>query len=158
MQAYYTVSVELVFMKFTWSSFKKAETPKTLGRLLHIDLPQLGVEDVIAKVDTGACSGALHATHIREIDHDGMVSLRFSPLGSAEHTLEMGSFHKRRVRSSNGKLSVRYAIDTEIRMEDQTYPITLTLTNRGSMRHPMLIGRNFLRIHGFLIDVTQNSK
>jgi hypothetical protein len=52
-------------MKFTWSQFRKVSTPKTVGRLLQLDLPLFGIEGVIAKVDTGAFSGALHATQIR---------------------------------------------------------------------------------------------
>ena len=146
-------------MKFTWSSFKKAKVPITIGRLLEVDLPLLGIEGVVAKVDTGAYNGALHATRIREVvDEQGNKNLRFSPLGSSGHTIEVASFHKRRVKSSNGLVSIRYAIDTEIEIFDQAYPITLTLANRKAMRHELLIGRNFLRLHGFLVDVTRNKQ
>jgi hypothetical protein len=146
-------------IKFTWSSFKKAEAPKTIGHYITVDLPGLGIEDVRAKVDTGAYSGALHATRLREVtDKQGGRHLRFSPLGSPDHTIEVDSYHRRRVKSSNGIISTRYAIDTDVNIAGQVYPITLTLTNRGSMKFPMLLGRNFLRIHGFLIDVGQNSR
>jgi hypothetical protein len=87
-----------------------------------------------------------------------MKHLRFSPLGSSDHTIEIDTYHKRRVKSSNGLVSARYAIDTEVEILGHTYPITLTLTNRVSMRHQMLIGRKFLRLHGFLVDVNQKSK
>ena len=146
-------------MKFTWSSFKKADVPITVGRLLNVDLPLLGIEAVVAKIDTGAFSGALHATRIREIvSKDGVKSLRFSPLGSKTHTIEVSSYHKRKIKSSNGLTSIRYAIDTEITILNQTYPITITLANRNPMKYQMLIGRNFLRIHGFLVDVSQNNQ
>jgi len=84
--------------------------------------------------------------------------LRFCPLGSADHTIEIDSYHKRRVKSSNGVASTRYAIDTEVTILGRNYPITLTLTNRSFMKYQMLIGRNFLRLHGFLVDVTSGSK
>lgn len=146
-------------MKFTWTSFKKAEAAKTIGPVLPVDLPLLGIEGVKAKVDTGAFNGALHATKMREIaDQQGGRHLRFSPLGSSDHTIEIDSYHKRRVKSSNGMVSNRYAIDTEVAILGQVYPITLTLTNRVSMRHQMLIGRKFLRLHGFLVDVNQKTK
>ena len=146
-------------MKFTWTSFKKAEPAKTVGPLLPVDLPLLGIEAVTAKVDTGAFNGALHAGRIREVtDKQGVKHLRFSPLGSSGHTIEIDSYHKRRVKSSNGLVSNRYAIDTEVRILGQIYPITLTLTNRVFMKHQMLIGRKFLRLHGFLVDVTRASK
>lgn len=146
-------------MKFTWSSFKKAESVKTIGSVLRVDLPLLGIEGVRAKVDTGAFSGALHTTNMREVmGKNGQKSLRFSPLGSPDHTLEVDTYHKRRVKSSNGLSSTRYTIDTELAIDGQNYPITLTLTDRASMKYEMLIGRNFLRIHGFLIDLTGNNR
>jgi hypothetical protein len=146
-------------MKFTWTSFKKAEAAKTVGSILQLDLPLLGIESLTAKVDTGAFSGSLHASKIHEItDEQGTKRLRFSPLGSTDHTIEIDSYHKRRVKSSNGLVSIRYAIDTEVSILGQVYPITLTLTNRASMKYQMLIGRKFLRLHGFLVDVNRKSK
>jgi hypothetical protein len=146
-------------MKFTWTSFKKAEAAKTVGSKLSVGLPLLGIEGVTAKVDTGAFSGALHASQIREVtDKQGAKHLRFSPLGSSDHTIEIDSYHKRRVKSSNGLVSIRYAIDTEVEIMGQPYPITLTLADRVFMKRQMLIGRKFLRLHGFLVDVTHPSK
>jgi hypothetical protein len=146
-------------MKFTWTSFKKAEAAKTIGSVLQLDLPLLGIESLTAKVDTGAFSGALHASRIREvIDKQGARHLRFSPLGSAGHTIEIDAYHKRRVKSSNGLVSTRYAIDTEVSIMGQAYPITLTLTDRAAMKYQLLIGRKFLRLHGFLVDVNHPSK
>src|SRR5512146_98106 len=142
-------------MKFTWTSFKKAKTVRTIGSRLDVNLPLLGIEDLTAKVDTGAFNGAFHATRVREVTDDGVRRLRFSPLGSHDHTIEVDSYHKRRVKSSNGLAAVRYAIDTEVEILGQAYPITLTLTNRMQMKHQMLIGRKFLRLHGFLVDVNQ---
>lgn len=146
-------------MKFTWSQFKRVSTPKTVGRLLQLDLPLMGIEGVIAKVDTGAFSGALHATQIREVkDKLGNKRLRFNPLGSSEHTAEVATYHRRKVKSSNGTESRRYAIDTIVAIQGQNYPITITLTDRSPMKYGMLIGRNFLRIHGFLVDVGQDNR
>lgn len=141
-------------MQFTWSNFKKAKTVRTIGSRLTVDLPLLGMKEVSAKIDTGAFSGALHATRVREVQGEtGEMHLRFSPLGSTGHTIEVDNYHKRSVKSSNGLSSIRYAVDTEVDIMGETYPITLTLTNRSAMRYPMLIGRNFLRLHGFLVDV-----
>lgn len=146
-------------MKFNWNSFKRADAAKTIGHRLKINLPLLGIESVIAKVDTGAFSGALHATHAEEFkDKNDNVMLRFRPLGSTEHLIEMQTYHKRRVKSSNGAVTTRFAIDTEVQVFNQTYPITLTLADRSNMKHPMLIGRNFLRIHGFLIDLSDDTE
>ncbi len=137
----------------------KAETVKTVGSVLQTDLPLLGIEGLSAKIDTGAFSGALHATRMREVsDKQGNKHLRFQPLGSKDHTIEIDSYHKRKVKSSNGLVSTRYAIDTEVDILGQRYAITLTLTNRSAMKYQMLIGRNFLRLHGFLVDVQRREK
>jgi hypothetical protein len=40
----------------------------------------------------------------------------------------------------------------------QAYPITLTLTDRAAMKYQLFIGRKFLRLHGFLVDVNHPSK
>ena len=143
-------------MRFTWTSFKKAETARTIGPKLIVDLPLLGIEAVTAKVDTGAFNGSLHATKMCEVGNGRR--LQFSPLGSSDHIIEIDNYHKRRVKSSNGLISIRYAVDTEVEILGLVYPITLTLTNREPMRHQMLIGRKFLRLHGFLVDVNQGTK
>lgn len=146
-------------MKFTWTSFKKAKAARTIGSFIEVDLPLLGIEGLRSKVDTGAFSGALHATRIREVKSpDGIKLLRFAPLGSSKHTIEIDQYHKRRVKSSNGVAAWRYAIDSEVIFKGRRYPITITLTNRSRMKYPMLIGRNFLRLHGFLIDVSGDTE
>src|SRR5258708_934073 len=110
-------------MKFTWTTFKRAQPAKTIGRVLQVDLPLLGIEALKAKVDTGAFNGSLHANLIREVvDKQGNTRLRFSPLGSSGHTIEIDSYHKRRVKSSNGLAANRYAIDTEVTIMGRTYP------------------------------------
>ncbi len=145
-------------MKFTWTSFLRVEPAKTIGTFLDVDLPLLGIEALTAKVDTGAYNGSLHASNIREIrDDNDNTYLRFNPGGSPDHIIEIATYHKRRVKSSNGIAAMRYAIDTEITIMGQTYPITLTLTNRSAMKYQMLIGRKFLRLHGFLVDVNNIS-
>lgn len=146
-------------IKFIWKPFKKTDNNKTVGSLLRLDLPLLNIQHLKAKVDTGAFSGALHATDMREIaGKQGNKRLRFYALGKRSHKVETDNYHVRKVKSSSGHTSIRYAIDTEVTILGETYPITLTLSDRKGMRYEMLIGRKFLRLHGFLVDVKQRSK
>lgn len=140
-----------------WIKLKKNQRPKTVGRLLQVKLPLLGVESLTAKVDTGAFSGSLHATAIKVIKTDNGKILQFVPHGKKE-AITVDSFHKRNVTSSNGQAATRYAFETEIEILGKNYPITITLSNRSSMKYPMLVGRKFLSRHGFLVDVTINNK
>lgn len=133
---------------------KPSLSPQILGRSLHVDLPKLRLVSVLAKVDTGAYSGALHATNVEEIVTPKGRRLKFKPLGQ-NTPVELAAFHRRKVKSSNGAAEIRYAIDTVIIVNGRKYPITLTLANRQAMKYPLLIGRNFLREQGFVIDVSR---
>lgn len=135
----------------------KPKKPKTVGMLLQVNLPLLGVKSLTAKVDTGAFSGSLHATKIKEIETNNAKLLQFTPHGKSS-PVTADKFHSRIVKSSNGQRSLRYAIETDVIIMGRSYPITITLSNRDSMKYPMLIGRKFLRTHGFLVDVSINNK
>lgn len=149
-------------MKLNWYLFgqtRRANRSRTVGPYLAVDLPQLDIMALPAKVDTGAFSGALHASAIKEITNDkGRQLLQFRPHGSTQETVQVDNYHKRKVKSSNGDTSIRYAFETEIVILGETYLITMTLTNRSGMKYPMLIGRKFLQTHGFLVDVSMHNR
>ena len=144
-------------MTLNWTKLIKQKNPKTIGMLLQVNLPLLGVKSLTAKVDTGAFSGSLHATDIKEVEFENKKSLQFTPHGK-KSSVTLDSFHSRTIKSSNGHRSLRYAIETEVVIMGNRYPITITLSDRASMKYPMLIGRKFLRTHGFLVDVSINNK
>ncbi len=131
--------------------------PKIIGAFLAVNLPKLGVYGMQAKVDTGAYSGSMHATEIKELEFKKGNKLRFIPHG-AEKSVTINGYHRRQIKSSNGHVSNRYAIDTHIEIMGESYGITITLSDRSSMKNPMLIGRKFLLSHGFLVDVSINNK
>ena len=128
-----------------------------LGAFEVIGLPEFGIDDMVAKIDTGAYSGAVHCEVIEEIDIDGKKKLRFIP--TEDHQPHVTDRYARTmVRSSNGLQSERFLIDTEIVIKGQSYPITIGLSNRSEMRYDMLIGRRFLRENGMLVDVRINQE
>jgi hypothetical protein len=59
-----------------------------------------------------------------------------------------------KVKSSNGISESRPMIKTTIQLFGEHHEILLTLTNRGDMSHPVLLGRRFLR-NKFLVDVSK---
>lgn len=121
-----------------------------LGSLESVSVPSLGVSDISAKVDTGAWSGALHCTNIRE--EDG--KLYFRPLGKAKLATSVDDYEKRDVRSASGHLQKRYIIPVEIILKDKKYRTTVGLSDRRLMRREMLLGRKFLIENNILVDVT----
>lgn len=141
-------------MKIDWLKLPKQRSNQTIGRTLDISIPELGIESLLAKVDTGAFSGALHATRIREIGTGKAKQLQFVPLGGKNKPVVVNKYHKRNVKSSNGQVAQRYAFETNVVILGQSYPIVISLTDRSSMKFQMLIGRKFLQTHGFLVDVS----
>ena len=57
------------------------------------------------------------------------------------------------VKSSNGKTQERIFVKTVIELSGKQYEAELSLTDRKSMKFPMLIGRKYLEGH-FLVDVS----
>lgn len=135
------------------------EKTKILGRLERVSFPELGVKDILAKVDTGAFSGALHCTGIKVVrrGRDRRRVLKFTPLGAKDLEQETENFKETYVRSATGHRQKRYIISTTIECGGYTYPLNIGLSNRSDMRREALLGRKFLRENNLLVDVRINS-
>jgi hypothetical protein len=132
---------------------------KLLGCLELVSFPQFGVGEVVAKIDTGAYSGALHATHINEVTTgQGIKALEFYPLGKKSLKTAVIQYRQKPITSSNGVVEMRYVISTTILISGVTYPLLISLSDRTAMKRPVLIGRQFLHRHGFLVDVRRGNQ
>jgi hypothetical protein len=133
----------------------------TIGWREWVSLPDLGVDDIKAKVDTGARSSTLHAWAVETVDrpHAGPV-VRFV-LHPRQRDLSLTVAAEaplvgwRDVRSSNGTLERRPVIRTPVVIAGSRVSIELTLTRRDEMGFRMLIGRRALRGR-FVIDPAQS--
>lgn len=128
----------------------------TIGWREWLDLPELGIARIKAKIDTGARSSTLHAFHIEAFQRDGREMVRFEvhPYQRDSHytvTAEAELLEWRHIRSSGGQGQVRPVIDTAIELGGQKWHIELTLTNRDLMGFRMLVGRQALR-RRFLVN------
>ena len=63
-------------------------------------------------------------------------------------------FKQREVKNSFGEAELRYVIMTSIKIFDHRIRAEFSLSNRGNLKFPVLLGRKILR-NRFLIDVTQ---
>lgn len=129
------------------------EQSTIVGCLEQVAFPGLLVDEVMAKIDTGAYSGALHCSDIHVITRDGVRILRFQPIHDRSEYVEVESFKTVHVTSSNGHKSQRYIIETDIIMRGKEYKINIGLTDRADMKIDVLIGRRFLRKNNILVDV-----
>lgn len=129
---------------------------KVVGSFELVSFPEfLKVGQVSAKIDTGAYTGAFHCTKIQEVETKTGKVLHFSPFDHPEVKIISNDFAVRHVKSSNGDVQPRYFIKTQIIVQGDTYPITLSLANRSEMKSQVLIGRRFLRKNKFLVDVNR---
>ena len=132
--------------------------PKIIGSFELVSFSEFGVSNVIAKVDTGAYSGTMHATNMLEVEDDGKHSLWFYPLGNEALKTVSENYKVKQIRSSNGQLENRYVITTKIVLQGQEYPISISLADRSAMMKSVLIGRKFLRRHNFIVDVRKGTQ
>ena len=121
-----------------------------------VALPNLGISQIKAKIDTGARSSALHAFHVEKFQHDGYEMIRFQvhpDQRDSKHTVtaEAQLLEYREVRNSGGTVQLRPAILTTIELDGLQWQIELTLTNRDVMGFRMLLGRQAVRDR-FLVD------
>lgn len=132
---------------------------KIIGRLETVNLPEWDIEDIEAKIDTGAFSSSLHCHNIEKFIHKGKPWIHFNLLDPDhisynERLFKLPIFDEREVKSSNGQTEERVFIQTKITFFGEVFDIELSLTNRSEMKYPLLIGRKFLK-NKFLVDVAK---
>ncbi|MCA9192723.1 MAG: ATP-dependent zinc protease [Planctomycetales bacterium] len=134
------------------------EGPHNLKQLVGwqewVSLPQLGLQNIKAKVDTGARSCCLHAWNIQFVVQDGTDWVFFEfPQDDGVNSIPVRArlLERRTVRSSSGHEELRPVIRTQAKLGSRHWKIDLTLTNREQMGFRMLLGRRAL-IKNFVVD------
>ena len=129
---------------------KKAKELLLIGWREILSLPDLNVDRIKAKIDTGARTSALHAFHCEEFkqNHKTMIRFGIHPIQrDNQHTIiaEAELLEYRKVTSSVGHAQMRPVIMTTIELGEHQWQAELTLTNRDVMGFRMLLGRQAVR-------------
>ena len=111
-----------------------------------VGLPELGIDSIKAKVDTGARTSAIHAFDLKAQQENGVHRIEFKvhPIQENDTTIitcETDVLDERWVRDSGGHRELRYVIKTLLIIDNRSWPIEVTLTNRDTMGFRMLLGR-----------------
>ena len=102
----------------------------------------------IAKIDTGAFSGVIHAENIFE--KDGILG--FDLFGDEKLHFETQDFRFRNVRNTHGGIKKRFLVKFGILIEGREFEALFGLDDRSKMKFKMLIGRAFLIKNNILVD------
>lgn len=133
---------------------------KIIGCLEYVGFPDLDIQHILAKVDTGAYSGALHCTSIKVVRRGKQRQriLKFIPLGNKGRVQEATEFEETYIRSATGHRQKRFIITTRLQCGGREYLTKIGLSDRRDMRREVLLGRRFLRENGIRVDVRINSE
>lgn len=135
--------------------------PLRIGWKEYLDLPDMGIFRLKAKMDTGARTSALHV--------DSLQVVETLPDGTEIAEVEIGIDRRRperrvtarvallgrlRVKDSGGHPELRPYIETELVLGPVRKRIRLTLTDRSGMLFRMILARKALE-PDFLVDTSR---
>lgn len=129
---------------------------KVIGRIETIALPDLAIDELQVRVDTGAKTSSLHVDNIIKKMHNGKHCVTFDihpDVHKVDKVVQCIApiSDIRKVKSSNGSSEERYLIETPVVLGTEKWIIEITLTDRSDMSYLMLFGREAIGSR-FLVD------
>jgi hypothetical protein len=130
-----------------------------IGRNEKVDLPNLSLIDLKAKIDTGAFTSVIHCHKIKLVISNRKKFLYFNLLDPGHPKYEkklfkVTGFSEKKVKNSFGASEIRFAIKTPILIAGKLINTEFTLTDRSEMKYPILLGRKLLK-ENFVVDVSK---
>ena len=132
---------------------QKLKMKVVIGRTEKVDFPELDLYNIPTKIDTGAYTSSLHCHDIFEengVLHFKLVDPNREDYNFKDH--KFTEYSQKKIKNSFGEMELRYFIKTLIRIGNKRIRAKITLSNRGSMKYPVLIGRTLLK-NNFIVDV-----
>lgn len=140
----------MLSIKKTNKIIKSTQPRPTIGWREWVSLPDLGIDSIKAKIDTGARTSALHAFALEPFTENGQAKIKFD-IHPLQHSTEQiitcvaNVVDRRLVTDSGGHEEERYVICTDLQIAGQVWSVEITLTERENMLFRMLLGRSALR-------------
>ena len=136
----------------------KLRSRMLIGRREWLALPDLGIDMLTAKVDTGAYTSSLNATDTKTFEQDGkqMVSFKTTSHHGQVVVCEAPLVVRKKIKSSTGEGRKRLIIKTSVSLPGGfQWEVLFSLADRSVMKCPLLLGRRALS--GYFVVDTQAS-
>jgi hypothetical protein len=132
-----------------------AHQPLIIGWRERVDLPELGLMNLSAKIDTGARTSALHAEEIETFLRGGAAWVRFAlphAKGRPDRVLEWEIHDAREIKNTSGVPERRVIIRTTFVVGRRKWKIDVSLADHENMQYPLIVGRSALNVHHIAVD------
>lgn len=137
-------------------SAKKTDRPVIeIGWREFVDLPDLGIEQFRAKIDTGARTSALHATRQKLLQVNGEDWIEFHvpvPGTSGTKRYRAPLVDRRAIKNTSGNPEDRYIIKTTLRLGRRRWPVEVSLADRENMGFDLILGRTAIRRRRLVVN------
>lgn len=124
-----------------------------IGRAEPVSFPEIGLDNLSARIDTGAKTSAIWVSSVTVVDgklHVIFLGKSHPAYSGQVHTFD--DFTSVVVASSNGQSEKRFKVKLLINLAGRKIRATFTLADRSTQVYPVLVGRSTL--HGkFIVDV-----
>lgn len=128
------------------------QPPEPSGKIVGwrelVGLPDLNIEQLRAKIDSGARTSAIHAENQEQFDRDGANWVRFnllSPDGKLVQTIEAPVSDEREIKNTGGMPERRIIIRTNLLIGAHHTRIDVSLADRKNMGFDLILGRTAIR-------------
>lgn len=127
-----------------------------IGKSDKADFPELELKNIDVKIDTGAYTSSIHCSSIEVVKINNKKVLKFCLLDPTHKKyngkqLMVNDFKLKKIKSSNGEVQERYIVNTTLVLFSTTFLVELSLSERGEMKFPVLLGRKVLT-GNFVVD------
>ncbi len=118
-----------------------------------VALPDLGIAELAAKIDTGALTSALHAENQEVFLRDGVEWVGFTAPGKGPaRRVELPVRDRRAIKNTSGRPEDRLIVAAMMIMGRHRWRIDLSLADRTQMEFDLIVGRRALRARGIVVD------
>lgn len=126
-----------------------------IGWREQIRLPELGITQLAAKIDTGARTSALHAEDREVFERNGERWVRFMApklKNMPTRIIEAPIAVEREIKNTSGVPEKRFVIRTLLVLGSHRWHIDVSLADREAMKFDLIIGRTALKGRRILVD------